>query len=122
MKPRILVVDDEPAVRHSLRWQLEGAGYDVIEAPDGRGVVETVGREHIALVVTDIVMPNREGLETIRELRRACPTIPVIAISARGQDYLNAARLFGACRTFSKPFESAAFVQTVADIITPNRA
>ena len=121
-KPRILVVDDEPAVRCSLRWQLEGAGYDVVEAPDGRGVVEIVQAEDIALVVTDIVMPNREGMETIKELRRACPTIPIIAMSARGQHYLDAARSFGACHAFAKPFESAVFVQTVAAVMSASRS
>jgi CheY-like chemotaxis protein len=120
-KTRILVVDDEPAVRCSLRWQLEGAGYEVVEAPDGRGVVETVEREGIALVVTDIVMPNREGLETIQELRRACPHVPVIAISARGPEYLHAAHVFGACHTFAKPFESALFVQTVGQVLAAPR-
>jgi len=116
-KPRILVVDDEPSVRASLRWQLEGAGYDVVEAPDGRGIVDTVEREGVALVVTDIVMPNCDGMETIKALRRACPTVPVIAISARGQQYLDAALSFGACHIFAKPFESELFVQTIAKVI-----
>jgi CheY-like chemotaxis protein len=122
-RDRILVVDDEPAVRCSLRYQLEGAGYEVVEAADGRGVVDIVQRDGIALVVTDIVMPNREGLETIKELRRACPGVPVIAISARGPDYLHTAQLFGACRTFAKPFESALFVETVGQVLAlPKRA
>jgi CheY-like chemotaxis protein len=120
-KPRILVVDDEPAVRCSLRWQLEGAGYEVVEASDGRDVVETVARERIALVVTDIVMPNREGLETIQDLRRHFPDVPVIAISARSAEYLHAAEVFGACRTFSKPFESAVFVATVGQVLATSR-
>jgi len=121
-KPRILVVDDEPAVRQSLRWQLEGAGYAVVEAPDGRGIVALVTRERIALVVTDILMPNREGMETIAELRRACPTVPIIAISARGQQYLDAACGLGACHAFAKPFESAVFVQTVAQVLAGPQA
>ncbi len=116
-KARILVVDDEPAVRCSVRWQLEGAGYAVLEAPDGRGVVDIVRRDAVALVVTDIVMPNREGLETIQELRRACPDVPIIAMSARGKQYLEMARSFGACCTFAKPFETEEFVQTVARVV-----
>ena len=100
---------------------MEGAGYEVVEAPDGRGVVEIVEQEGIALVVTDIVMPNCEGMETIRELRSACPTVPVIAISAHGLHYLDAARSFGACHTFAKPFESDLFVQTVAAVLSPPR-
>jgi CheY-like chemotaxis protein len=116
-KPRILVVDDEPSVRISLRWQLESAGYDVVEAPDGRGIVETVEREGIALVITDIVMPNCDGMETIKALRCACPAVPVIAISARGQQYLDAALSFGACHIFAKPFESERFVQAVAKVM-----
>ncbi len=117
-KVRILVVDDEAAVRCSLRWQLEGAGYEVVEAADGREVVATVEREGVALVVTDLVMPHRDGMEAIHELRRACPTVPVIAISAHGQHYLDAARAFGACHTFVKPFESEVFVQTVAKLMS----
>ncbi|HLK12106.1 MAG TPA: response regulator [Candidatus Binatia bacterium] len=115
-------MDDEFAVRCSVRWQLEGAGYAVLEAPDGRGVVETVERQGIALVVTDILMPNHEGMETIQDLRRACPGVPVIAISARGQQYLDAARALGAAYTFAKPFESALFVQTVEKLLSPPRA
>jgi DNA-binding response OmpR family regulator len=57
-------------------------------------------------------------METIQELRRARPTVPVIAISARGEQYLDAARSFGACRAFAKPFESELFVQTVAKVMS----
>jgi CheY-like chemotaxis protein len=119
---RILVVDDERGVRQSLRYLLEGAGYAVFEAADGRDVVETVVRDQIALVVTDLFMPNREGMETIQALRRACPAVPVIAISAHGPQYLEAARGLGACRALTKPFESERFLETVAEVLGLPRA
>jgi CheY-like chemotaxis protein len=119
---RILVVDDERGVRQSLRYLLETAGYVVFEAPDGRDVVEKVLRDGIALVITDLFMPNREGMETITALRRACPAVPVIAISAHGPQYLKAAQGLGACRALTKPFESEQFLETVAEVLGLPRA
>jgi DNA-binding NtrC family response regulator len=119
---RILVVDDERGVRQSLRYILETAGYVVFEAPDGRDVVEKVARDGIALVITDLFMPNREGMETIAALRRACPAVPVIAISAHGPQYLQAAQGLGACRALTKPFEAERFLETVAEVLGLPRA
>jgi CheY-like chemotaxis protein len=115
---KILVVDDDAAIRQSLRMILEGEGFMVLGAPDGRKALETVRSQQVDLVITDILMPEREGLETIRALRRDHGQVPIIAISgAPHLEYLDAAEQFGARRTFRKPFEVAAFVRAVHEVI-----
>jgi CheY-like chemotaxis protein len=116
-RPRVLVVDDEPGVRTSLRWQLQAAGYDVLEAVDGGRVVETVKREGVDLVVTDLIMPNHEGVETIQALQKECPDVPIIAMSASSDNNLAAAQAFGARRTFAKPFEWEEFLAAVSELL-----
>lgn len=113
---KILVVEDDDAVRQSLRILLEGEGFQVIGAPDGERVVQTVRDQAIDLVITDILMPQREGLETIQALRKHDRQLPIIAISGAAHlEYLVAAQQFGARRTFQKPFEAAALVRAVRE-------
>jgi two-component system response regulator MprA len=80
---RILVVDDEPAVRESLRSCLEFEGYDVMLAPDGVAALETIDRTTPDLVVLDIAMPRLDGLTTCRRLRAGDPGLPVLMLTAR---------------------------------------
>jgi DNA-binding NtrC family response regulator len=118
MSEKVLVVDDEDAVRRTLRRRLEQEGFEVFEAACGRPVVATVKTHGVALVVTDILMPDMEGLETIRALRRECPAVPIIAISATPHlEYLSAARQFGAVKTFEKPFDLDDLVAAVRQAI-----
>lgn len=106
MGGKLLILDDEEAIRRTLRRRLEAEGYDVVEASSGRGAVETVRREKIDLVITDILMPEREGLETIRALRKAFPALHIFAMAGNVEaHYLVSARAFGACRTFRKPVD-----------------
>ena len=86
---KILLVDDDPAVRASLADMLSERGYDVAEATDGNDGLRALGREAFDLVVLDILMPGREGIETIREIRKKWAALPVLAISG-------AARMAGA--------------------------
>jgi CheY-like chemotaxis protein len=100
----ILVVDDEETVRRCLRAVLEEAGYSVTEAADGREAIEELQRAKPDLVITDLVMPEQEGIETIQALRQAHPSIGIIAISGAGEGrYLPMARLLGADATLPKP-------------------
>ena len=100
----ILVVDDEAAVRRCLRAVLEEAGYLVAEAANGREAIEELQRAKPDLVITDLVMPEQEGIETIQALRQAHPSIGIIAISGAGEGrYLPMARLLGADATLPKP-------------------
>jgi DNA-binding response OmpR family regulator len=105
---RILVIDDEDQPRQMLQQALERAGYEVITARDGN---EGIRRFRVAptdVVITDILMPEKEGLETIRDLRRAFPTVKIIAISGGGRtgglNFLDIAERLGVQHTLQKPF------------------
>src|SRR3546814_16338180 len=93
----ILVVEDEPLVRDTIRLSLETGGYQVIIAADGREGIAMLRNNTVDVVVTDLIMPEQEGLETIRIIRRDYPQTKVIAISGGGRhvgtDYLKAASL-----------------------------
>jgi CheY-like chemotaxis protein len=105
---RILVVDDDDAFRSMLRRTLQRLEHHVIEAADGEEAIEKLAAGIFDLVITDIIMPNVEGIETIRTLRRTYPDLKVIAMSGGGRAsnevYLNVAKAFGAFRVLSKPF------------------
>src|SRR5260370_29994954 len=81
LQSRLLVIDDDPAVRGFLRRVLTGAGYLVAEAGDGKIGMREIERQPINLVITDLVMPEREGLETLQSLRAEHPRVPVISIT-----------------------------------------
>ncbi len=107
---RILVIDDDEAFRTMLRRTLERAGHEVTEAEEGAAALAALSEKAIDLVITDIVMPGMEGLETIRTLRRSKPQLKIIAMSGGGrmkpEGYLEAAHVFGAVRILTKPFEN----------------
>jgi DNA-binding response OmpR family regulator len=114
----ILLVDDEEQLRSMLRLVLEEAGHAVQEASDGQKAVESFKNQQPDVVVTDLVMPNKEGIETIMELRRLRRDVKVIAMSGGGRnnanDYLTLAKRFGACITLTKPFGN----QEILDAVT----
>ncbi|MDH3231476.1 MAG: response regulator [Alphaproteobacteria bacterium] len=105
---RILVVDDEELVRETLCHMLEDAGYEVFEATNGNEALQAFEEQKIDVVVTDIFMPEKEGLETIAELRQRKPDVKIIAVSGGGGDgkldYLDFAKRFGAISVLTKPF------------------
>ena len=121
---RILVIDDDAEIRQVLQHILERAGYEVRDAADGRQGLECVRAEPIDLVVTDIIMPEKEGIETIRELQADCPDVKIIAISGGGRvspyDYLEMAQKFGAVKTFEKPFEWDELIMAIDEILDQN--
>lgn len=114
---KILIVDDERLVRESLRDILEEKGHDVVEAANGRQAVDTLRKEPSALVVTDIMMPEKEGLETIIAVKRGFPVTPILAISGGGRirnvDLLNLAKQCGAERILAKPFSVEELMEVV---------
>lgn len=120
---RILFADDDEEFRTAHTQLLRRAGYAVIEARDGKEALELVLREPIDLVVTDIIMPEIEGLETISRLRRGSKSLPIIAISGGGRgtakDYLQMAKRFGARATLAKPFSSTDLLQTIESLLQP---
>ena len=103
---RILVIDDEPDMRAILEKILKSAGHEVILAADGREGVERHRTSPADLVITDLYMPNQEGLETIRELRTRFPEVAIIAMSGRAAalTMLSIAQKFGAIGILHKPF------------------
>lgn len=114
----VLVVDDDVNVRKVLSLMLESGGYRVLEAADGRIALEQVRREHIDLVLTDLVMPEQEGFETIQAIRRERPSIKVIAMSgAFGGGFLHMAKLLGAHSTLQKPLRVEVVLRAVADAL-----
>lgn len=110
----ILVVDDDDTIRHILRRMLEGAGYEVREAPNGKVAIEELSRRPAHVMITDIFMPEQEGIETIRIARKTYPDLGIIAISgAAGENYLKMAELLGASASLLKPFRLKDVLETV---------
>lgn len=118
----ILIIDDEELVRLTLRSLLEQAGHSVREACDGLQAEEMWKAQLPDLMITDLIMPEREGIETIRVFRNEYPDVPLIAISGGGRrgndDYLAIASAFGATATLQKPFELDELLSTVDEALT----
>ena len=118
---RILVIDDDDDFRHMLRMALEQDGYVVEEARNGLEGSQRQRTEPVDLVITDILMPEQEGLETIQTLRQEFPEIKITAISGGvGRlNFLPHARLFGALRTLQKPFTLQQLYDMVREVLQP---
>lgn len=118
MKARILVVDDEAAFRGALRQMLEREDYEVIEAENGAHGLRLFRDSPTDLIIMDLLMPEREGLETIMDIKRDYPDARIIAISGGGRtgslNFLPAAEKLGACATLAKPFERQHMLDVVA--------
>ena len=118
---RILMIDDDAPVRTALRRTPEAAGHQVMEAPDGARGVRLHSESPADLVITDLVMPDKDGLETIRELRQVTPDLKIIVISgyvgADEMGYLQLAREYGASPTFTKPFSSDRMLAVVDEML-----
>ena len=126
MKSYILVIDDDALVRQTLTLVLESEGYEVRSAPEGRQGLQAFRKRRPDLVISDIIMPDMEGIQTIMELRILSRDCPIIAISGGGRfgkiDFLTVAKELGATATLSKPFEQADLLQTVAGCLAGNFA
>ena len=119
---RILVTDDEPGVRSFLRTVLEQAGFDALEAADGKQALYQVRSTRVELVIIDLVMPEQEGIETIQALRREFPDIGIIAISgAFGGRCLSTAKALGADAALDKPVAPQVLLTTVEAVLLRRR-
>lgn len=116
---RILVVDDEEDVRRVACSFLEDAGYETVEAGNGLEALEELHRAPCDLVLTDLVMPEKEGAETVLELRKLYPELGIIAMSGvvGAEFYLRAARMLGAGATLLKPFTREELIDSVEAIL-----
>lgn len=123
---RILLVDDDAAVLETLRTGLLAAGHEVVGVADGMQAIAAVRDAGFDLVITDIVMPNADGIETILKLRRLQPDLPLIAMSGGGRagtgDYLAIAAKFGAAATLAKPFSPRQLAKVVAGVLAGAKA
>jgi len=118
----ILIMDDEAQVRKMLKKVLEKNGYDVIEAVNGNQGIKLYEQLLPDLIITDLIMPEKEGLESIRELKKINPDVKIIAMSGGGiadpKVYLNLATKLGAVHTFAKPVENEILVSTIKELIS----
>ncbi|PID29803.1 MAG: response regulator [Candidatus Cloacimonadota bacterium] len=118
---KILVIDDEEPIRMLIKAILEKAGYEVDLAKNGIIALEKINNNHYCVIILDLLMPEKEGLETIREMLKMKPEIKIIAISGGGSngdlDFLSIAKLFGAKSTLNKPFNKAKLLDTLQEVI-----
>ncbi len=119
---RILIVEDEEYMREMLVDTLEKEGYDVSVAVNGVEAIKAIEEETFDLIVTDIVMPEKDGLSTILQTKRDNENIKIIAISGgdrsfTGSSYLQIAKNIGVERTFQKPFNSKEFLRAIKEVL-----
>ena len=115
--PRILVIDDDATIRRMLHTLLEREGHEILEASNGKEALRLHRVSPVELVITDILMPEMDGLELILALRRQAPDLRVIAMSGGGDSkqhqVLDVAEPFGAFATVRKPFKLDEMLTTV---------
>ena len=120
---RVLIIDDEPHILLMVKKMLERAGYEVDLASNGSEGLRLFESIQPDLVITDIIMPEKEGLETIREMRRQSKDLKIIAMSGGGKisadNYLETARIFGAARLIEKPFSQNLLLSYVEELLGP---
>lgn len=118
---RILVVDDEPEVLLLLTDILESVGHEVIRATNGEEGLREFQKGNVDLIVTDIIMPDKEGLESIMDYKQLNPEVKIIAISGGARigphTYLKMAEKFGAKRVFSKPFRNKELLDAIEELL-----
>ena len=115
---RILVIDDQPEIREIMQRILAGNGYEVAVASNGDAGIRLHEAEPFDLIMTDLVMPDKEGIETIMEIRRADRQVKIIAISGFiDSPYLDTARHLGANRILPKPCSRQIILNTVRELL-----
>jgi CheY-like chemotaxis protein len=119
--PNILLIDDDNQYRTMLRKTIERNGYEVIEASNGNEGIKLYRKNPTDLIITDLIMPEKDGIETIQELKKDFPDIKIIAISGGGRlgphDYLHLAKMLGAQRTLTKPIELPVLLKTIEELL-----
>ncbi len=114
---QILIIDDELQIRSMLKKMLEREDFNVVVASDGKEGMKIFEKEPVDLVITDLIMPEKEGIEVIQELRKNNSNLPIIAISGGGKNspgtYLNIAKLLGANAILEKPFAKEKLIDAI---------
>jgi CheY-like chemotaxis protein len=119
---RILIIDDDSQILDMLRQTLERDGHEVVDASDGKEGLILYRKNPTDLIITDLIMPEKEGIATIMELRQDFPDVKIIAISGGGRlepgQYLSMAKSFGVQYTFAKPVEREDLLEAVRELST----
>jgi DNA-binding NtrC family response regulator len=117
----ILIVDDEPGIRELLCMMMESAGHTVATAEDGAEAPKVMAAQPIDVVITDLLMPERDGLEFITEIRKSYPKVKIIAMSGGGHiardSYLRIAKNFGAHYLLEKPFSQSGVMGAIEAVL-----
>jgi len=115
----VLIIDDEEAIREYVRTFLEKAGYRVMEADNGNTALHLLAQCAVDIIITDLVMPEKEGIETIKEIKKLYPHCAIIAMSGSvfGSAYLSMAHMLGAENVVQKPFNKQKLLDIIDSII-----
>jgi DNA-binding response OmpR family regulator len=120
-RPEILIIDDNELIRENLRIALESEGYAVSQARNGKNVLKLIEKYHPSIIITDVLMPECDGLEVLRNLRDHRERPKVIAISGGGllpgERCLSLAGSFGADAVLAKPFRPGQLIAMIEDLI-----
>jgi len=124
MKP-VLIIDDDPLIREYLRFMLARGGYDVVTLPHGENAADLCAQVQFHAVVTDLFMPNSDGIETVKAVRRVAPALPIIVVTGKAGDWFDscarAMRAFGASVLLRKPFKSRQLLDALASFDAASR-
>ncbi|MBU1387826.1 MAG: response regulator [Proteobacteria bacterium] len=119
---KVLIIEDEISVRTFFKTMIEKNGYQVFEAADGKQGIRIYKENLPDLVITDLIMPEKEGIETIKDLKALNPDARIIAISGGGINdpkiYLNLAAKLGTICTFVKPVDNEILLSTIKKILS----
>lgn len=118
LETSLLVVDDDPGIRGLLRRILEKEGLAVLEAPNGREAIKATDEQRPQLAIVDVFMPDMDGFETLRTLRKQFPSVGLVVMSGvmaerGGPDYLRMANRLGADAVLTKPFDRKSVMNTI---------
>ena len=118
---KILVVDDDDLIRDLIYEILESNGFQVVLAENGNKALDILKHEEVDLIITDIIMPDKEGIETIMDIKRMLPKAKIVAMSGGGQldanSYLNIAKRLGVKATLNKPFNPNKLLSLINEIL-----
>jgi two-component system, chemotaxis family, chemotaxis protein CheY len=118
---KIIIIDDDALIRRMVSRVLTGSGYQVLEAENGRAGLAVIHEQKPDLIITDLMMPEQEGIETVRKLQTDSCKVPILVISGSDLDnramFLDMAKRFGADATLKKPFRPSELLEAVAQLL-----